>query len=162
MQPIVTLTCSFDEAKELYRALVQRYFVEDALRQERGLEPIAIPALAERLEHTLGVSQDEALQEAMRSEDALWEHAWLSFTDEWAWHRAKQDVLTTIGKKGTHTFTHDELDTMTEKIYETRFETYQKEVALPGHEHGGSCEWPSSTKEKNTTKLMSKKGSRNK
>ena len=159
MTPIVTLTFPLDEAKELYRALLERSSIENTLRQERGLEPVSLPLLAERIESVLRLTQEEAYKEAMHVEEELWEHAWLSFTDEWAWHRAKQDVLQTIGKKHTPHFTHEQLDAMTENLYETEFETYQREINLPGHEHGGSCEWPKGTKKK-TTRIVNKKTSK--
>lgn len=151
MQPIVTLSLPLDDALELYRALITRYFVESTLRREQGLEPISIPALAERLEQTLRLTHDLADKEASRIEDELWQQAWLAFTDEWAWHRAKQDVLKKLGKSAAK-FQETELESLTEKQYEEAFETYQQEVQLPGHEEGASCEWPTSLKRAVATK----------
>lgn len=142
MQPIVTLTLPLDDAREVYRALISRYFVEDMLRREQGLEAISLPVLAERIERTLGLSTDQVTQETKRIEDELWQHAWLAFTDEWAWHRAKQDVLRELGSKEAKRFTPEELESLTEKRYEAKLDTYLKEVELPGHEGGATCEWP--------------------
>lgn len=142
MQPIITLTLPLEEARELYRALVTRYFVEDTLRREQGLESISLPLLAERLEKTLNFSNERAASELKQVEDELWQHAWLSFTDEWAWHRAKQDILKELGTKQAKRFNADELDALTEKRYEAHLDRYMKEVQLPGHEDGHSCAWP--------------------
>lgn len=142
MQPIVTLTLPLEDVRELYRALVTRYFVEDMLRREQGLEPISLPVLAERIERTLGLSTDQVNNETKRVEDELWQHAWLAFTDEWAWHRAKYDILQELGTEQAKRFTAEELEALTEKRYEAKLETYLKEVELPGHEAGASCEWP--------------------
>lgn len=142
MQPIITLTLPLEDAQELYRALITRYFVEDILRREQGLEPISLPMLAERIERTLGLSNDQVNTETKRVEDELWQHAWLAFTDEWAWHRAKQDILRELGAEQAKRFTTEELEALTEKRYEAKLDTYLKEVELPGHEAGASCEWP--------------------
>ncbi len=163
MQPIVTLTLPLDDARELYRALILRYFVEDTLRRERGLEPISLPVLAERIEKTLGLSQDQIQNETKRVEDELWQQAWLSFTDEWAWHRAKQDILKELAPADHARFTPEELEKLTEHRYESKLEHYLKEVELPGHESGGTCEWPASSNasSKNLKNKGLKKPSRN-
>lgn len=162
MQPIVTLTLPLDDARELYRALILRYFVEDTLRRERGLEPISLPVLAERIEKTLGLSQDQIQAETKRVEDELWQHAWLSFTDEWAWHRAKQDIQKELSSTDQARFTPEELEKLAERRYEAKLEHYLKEVELPGHESGNTCEWPLSASSSNTLKKKGlKKPSRN-
>lgn len=158
MQPIVTITLPLEETKELYRALITRYFVEDALRREQGLEPISLPSLAERVERTLGLSPSQANTEIKSVEDELWQHAWLAFTDEWAWHRAKQEVLSELGIEQAKRFTPEQLDALTEKRYEARLEVYTKEIELPGHEAGATCEWP---KTLNPKERNAKKPSRN-
>ena len=152
MQPIVTLTLPFEEAREVYRALIARYFVEDALRREQGLEPISVPVLAERFEKILGFSTEESATETKRVEDELWQHAWLTFTDEWAWHRAKRDILKELGETGVATLSHDQLEQLTERRYEAQFDAYTKEIQLPGHEAGASCEWPSKTTQEHLPK----------
>lgn len=156
MQPIVTLTLPLDDARELYRALILRYFVEDTLRRERGLEPISLPVLAERIEKTLGLSQDQIQVETKRVEDELWQHAWLSFTDEWAWHRAKQDIQKELSSTDQARFTAEELEKLAEHRYEAKLEQYLKEVELPGHEAGSTCEWPPSASPSSNT--LKKKG----
>lgn len=158
MQPIVTLTLPLEDVRDVYRALLTRYFIEDALRREQGLEPISLPLLAERIERTIGLSQDQAGTEAKHVEDELWQHAWLAFTEEWAWHRAKQDVAAELGPQQLKRFTPAELDALTEKRCEASLETYLKEVELPGHEPGASCEWPQATSpSERTTKKSSRK-----
>ncbi len=154
MQPIVTLSLPLDDASELYRALMMRYFVESTLRREQGLEPISLPALAERLEHALRITETSSEKETSQIEDQLWQHAWLAFTDEWAWHRAKEEVLKELGASAKQ-FTQEQLEQFTEKRYEKKFETYQKEVELPGHKDGAECEWTTSVK-----RNLAKKGSR--
>ena len=141
MQPIVTVTLSLTDAHDLYRALVRQTLVDDALREEQGLEAAEPPALLGRLEQVLNVSPEQAAQHGQQAEDELWQHAWLAFTDEWAWHRAKQDVERELGKQAG-TFSQDELEKATEKRYHAGFDGYLKEVELPGHEEGGSCAWP--------------------
>lgn len=142
MQPIVTLTLPYEEAREVYRALIARYFVEDALRREQGLESIGLPILVERFEKILGLAGEQGAAEVKRTEDELWQYAWLTFTDEWAWHRAKRDVLKDLGAAAAKNFTQDQLEQLTERRYETQFDAYTKEIQLPGHEPGASCEWP--------------------
>ena len=156
MQPIVTLSLPLDDASELYRALMMRYFVESTLRREQGLEPISVPALAERLEHALQTDQEASEKEIASIEDELWQHAWLAFTDEWAWHRAKEDVLKELGTSAKR-FKQEELERLTEQRYEKKFEAYQKEVELPGHKDGAECEWSTSPKH---SLAKTKKGSR--
>ena len=156
MQPIVTLSLPLDDARDLYHALVTRYIIESTLREEQGLEPISLPAIAERLEQTLGVLPDQAEHEGEQLEDELWEYAWLAFTDEWAWHRAKQDVAQELGKTLPR-FSEDQLDQLTEQRYKSKFELYQKEVRLPGHEDGATCGWHIEEKPRERKKNTAKK-----
>ena len=139
MQPIVTLTLPLTEARELYRAMITRYLMEDTLRREQGLEPVEISGFIKRLEQVLGVQPEHAVFALNQVEDELWQHAWLSFTDEWAWHRARQDIKKELSAEERTKLTAEELETAAEKRYEERFDAYLAEVQLPGHEEGATC-----------------------
>ena len=140
MQPIVTLTLSLDDARELYRAMVTRLLVQETLRREQGLEAVDAPPYLDCLEQALGLGGDQAGKQGETIEDELWQHAWLAFTDEWAWHRAKQDIRKELGKRGLKRLSNEELEQATEARYKERFEAYVREIQLPGHEEGESCD----------------------
>lgn len=139
MQPIVTLTLPLHEAQEFYRAMITRFLMEEALRREQGLEPVEVSPFVKRLEQVLGIQTDQALKHLDQVEDELWQHAWLSYTDEWAWHRARQEVKEGVEAKDLALLSPEEIDRATEKRYEQKFEQYLQEVQLPGHEDGQSC-----------------------
>ncbi|MBP7005894.1 hypothetical protein KBB27_02105 [Patescibacteria group bacterium] len=139
MEPIVTLTLSLDDARELYKTLMARAIVEETLRREQGLESVDPPALMGRLEQVLQIQPEQVARLGEHIEDELWQHAWLTFTDEWAWHRAKQDVQKELGKKNAERLTPPELERAVEARYNKTFEKYLLEVELPGHEEGASC-----------------------
>ena len=63
--------------------------------------------------------------------------SWYSFTEEWAWHRAEQDVRKELGVKQRKYMKQEEIETLIEKRYESGFETYVKEVALEEQEKTG-------------------------
>lgn len=140
MQPIVTLTLSLDDARELHRAMMTRLFVQETLRREQGLEAVDAPPYMECLEQALGLKGDQAARQGQQVEEELWQHAWLAFTDEWAWHRAKQDLSKELGKRAVKRFTSEQLEEATEARYKARFEQYVREIQLPGHEDGESCD----------------------
>lgn len=139
MQPIVTLTLPLHEAQEFYRAMIARFLMEEALRREQGLEPIQISPFVRRLEQVLGIQTDQALAHLDQVEDELWQHTWLSFTDEWAWHRAQQEVKKGVSAEELALLSSDEIERATEKCYEEKFDQYTKEIQLPGHEDGQLC-----------------------
>ncbi len=117
------------EALEMYRALMSRHILTCLLRRERGLEEVDVPPLVGVLERTLGLGEEEAHRMFHELEDDLWEYGWYSFTDEWAWHRARMDVLKDLGSK-SRTLKDEELERMVEDQYKKSFETYVAEVDM--------------------------------
>lgn len=136
MEPIVTLTLSLDDARELYKTLMARAIMEETLRREQGLESVDPPALMGCLEQALHVQPEQVARLGEQVEDELWQHAWLTFTDEWAWHRAKQDVHKELGKSGLAHLNASEQERAIEDRYNKAFDTYLQEIELPGHEEG--------------------------
>lgn len=136
MQPIVTITLSLDETRDLHRAMLTRYLMEDALRREQGLEAVDLAPLAKRLEAVIGISADQSGKELDRTEDELWQHAWLAYTDEWAWHRAHKDVKADLTAEELAKFSQEQVDRAVEQRYKEKFDAYLREVELPGHENG--------------------------
>ena len=63
------------------------------------------------------------------TEDDLWNYAWYVYTDEWAWHRAKDETIKELGKKST-SLKSDALDRLVEERYEKNFETYIREIDM--------------------------------
>lgn len=125
----ITLQLSRMEAIELQAALVQRAILEDVVRREKGLEPVPMRPLVERLDNLLGLSEKQAEKLGQAVDSELWEHAWYSFTDEWAWHRATQEVEQELGRKAK------EMDKVifekqVEKRYAKDFEKYIKEIEM--------------------------------
>lgn len=114
---------------ELHRALLARWVIEDKLRQAQGLESVSPPLLMDRIETLLGLNEAQSHELFHRVEDELWEYSWSAFTEEWAWHRAEQDVHKQLGAK-RHDMKKAELETLIEKRYEAKFETYTKEISL--------------------------------
>lgn len=141
MQPIVNLTLSLGETRELHRAMLTRYLMEDALRREQGLESVDVSPFVGRLETVLGISTADSTKQLERVEDDLWQHAWLSFTDEWAWHRARQEVRGELTPDELARFSPADIERAIEQRYEEKFDVYMHEVQLPGHEgdQPGDC-----------------------
>ncbi len=123
------LSASREELLELHRAILRQQILENALRKEQGLEPAEHTEMLEKLERLLNISSDEAHALAHRMEDELWEYSWYTYTDEWAWYRARQDVLkeprsATLGKN------EQEIERLVEERYEKQFEKYVGEVDM--------------------------------
>ena len=114
---------------ELHRALLARWLLEDKLRQTQGLESASPPLLMDRIETLLGLNAEQSHALFHRVEDELWEYSWSTFTEEWAWHRAEQDVRKQLGAKYL-AMDKAELETFIEKRYEAKLETYAKEISL--------------------------------
>ncbi len=114
---------------ELHRAYLARWLMQERLRHEQGLEEINIPPILEHLERLIGMTEDQAHQLFHQTEDELWENAWYAFTDEWAWHRARQDATKDRGPR-TKSMRNDDLDALAEKYYEKNFEKYVKEIDM--------------------------------
>jgi len=118
-----------DEWQELYRAMLARFLIETAMREEQGLEPVPYPPILERLECLLGLSMETAHDLLHKTDAELWEFNWFSFTDEWAWFRARQDVLKELGSAADRT-KRAALEHLIERRYEEKFQVYVEEVAM--------------------------------
>jgi hypothetical protein len=114
---------------EIHRALMNRWLIEDKLRQAQGLESIGPSFLIHRLEHLLNVNEEEAHALFHSAESELWEYSWYTYTDEWAWHRAEQDVRKALGARFSR-MNDEQLDELIDKRREDLFETYLSEVSL--------------------------------
>ncbi len=130
---------------DIHRAMLARWLIEDKLRQTQGLESVGPPLILDRIETLLGMNEEEAHNLFHQVEDELWEHSWYSFTEEWAWHRAEQDVQKELGRERKY-MDQNQLDTLTEKRYEANFETYTQEISMDEEKQ------PKPTKEKRDAK----------
>ena len=123
------LSLNKEQCLEIYRALLARFVVEDTMRREQNLEPIEYPKLLEHLEQLLQITSEQAHAVFHKEEDELWEYSGYTFTDEWAWFRAKQDTLKELGQKAERTPTKA-LESRMEALYEERFDRYTAEVDM--------------------------------
>ena len=124
----VSLQLSRQELLEIHAALVSRIMVEDDIRRERGQEAVDQRPILERIEMLLGET-DEALHALDHViEDELWEHAWYTFTDEWAWFRAKQEIEkeSAVGEK----ITPEAMQKLVATRYRKSFDRYVGEVSM--------------------------------
>mgnify|MGYP006054247291 FL=1 len=117
------------QLQEVHRSLLARFIVEDGLRREQGLEPAEYPPLLEHIERLLRIDGETAHRAFHKEEDELWEYSWYSFTDEWAWFRAKQDLIKELGSKAERT-PSKVLEARIEQIYEERFDSYTAELDM--------------------------------
>ncbi len=99
------------------------------MRQEQGLEDIESPMILERIERLLGYTEDDAHAIFHKVEDELWEHAWYSYTDEWAWYRAKQDAIKELGAR-VKTTSDGAREHLAEKYYHEKFDAYAEEIDM--------------------------------
>lgn len=118
-----------DELVEMHRALLSRLAIEQTMRREQGLEPGEDSPLLERLERMLCLTDDEAHEAYHRSEDELWEYVWFTYTDEWAWFRAKREVEKELGARAKR-MGHDELEALIEDRYQQKFNRFAAEVDM--------------------------------
>lgn len=125
----LSLGLSRHEWQEIHRSLLTRFLMETSLRQEQGLEEIPYPVLVEKIEKLLGMSPEFAHQIFHRMETELWELSWYTYTDEWAWFRAKQDVLKELGPLIEKT-NQSTLEKLIERRYEEYFEKYIGEIDM--------------------------------
>jgi hypothetical protein len=123
-----SLTFSRQDLREVYEAMVVRAELEDELRRERGLEPVASRPMLTRIEGMLALSERQVEQVADVVDEGLWEHAWYTFTDEWAWFRARQDVEKEIG--ATITLPEEKMRGRIEEKYQADFERYVAEIDM--------------------------------
>ncbi|MEN9558119.1 MAG: hypothetical protein RL141_488 [Candidatus Parcubacteria bacterium] len=110
-----------------------RAMVEDEVRQEEGLEPVDRDPLLTKLEQFLPLSESQAEKRDDRVEEELWRHAWYSYTDEWAWYRARMDVLGELGSAAG--LNELEIEERTHQRYHEKFEEYIREIDMI---HGGN------------------------
>lgn len=128
----VSLTLSRQELLELQEALAMRSLVEDDLRYQEGLEPVGRRALLEKVDHLLGVSEPSLEKLELRLDEELWHHAWHAYTDEWAWYRARKDVLRELGPLAAST-TKDTVDDLVHRRYHDKYDDYLAEIDMnPG------------------------------
>lgn len=137
---VAFLSLTQDELYQLYQAQLSRFLVENSLRREQGLELIDPPPILERLEAMLGLNPEEAHQRFHAMEDELWQYSWFTYTDEWAWYRARQDVLKKIGPKTPQQIGPDDLETLIERRYATQFENYISEVDMHESEQAATTQ----------------------
>ncbi len=124
-----SITLPKKDLAELHRGLLIRHLVENGIRREEGLEEADEPKVLTAVENALGLKEDEAHALFHRAEDELWDYVWYAYTDEWAWFRARQDVLKELGSKRTG-LTQEALDRKTEERYREHFEKYVSEVDM--------------------------------
>ncbi len=125
----VGLQLTREELQEIRRALLQRAILGEEVRKEKGETDESTHLLLERIETLLDESEEEAHMLDHKMEDELWEHAWYSFTDEWAWFRAKQSVEKRLGAAGK-SISDSELQKNVEAEYRKHFDTYITEIAM--------------------------------
>ncbi len=124
-----SITLPKTDLAELYRGLVLRHLVENEIRREEGLEEAGEPKVLIALESALNLTDTEADALYHRAEDELWDYAWYAYTDEWAWFRARQEVLEELGTKRTG-LTQEALDRKTEDRYREKFDAYVAEIDM--------------------------------
>lgn len=124
-----TLQFDREELLELHRALLQRALVEDEVRHERGLEKIDRHPLLEKIEALVGLDDEKLHALDHDVEDEMWEFAWYAFTDEWAWHRAGQEVAKEVAETSVKP-SDAEKTKLIETRYREKFDAYVAEVDM--------------------------------
>jgi len=125
----ISLTLPKRELEEFHKGQLFRFVAESLVRREMGLEEAEYPESLAKLEEILGISDERAHAMLHEMEDELWNYAWYVYTDEWAWHRAKQDTLKELGQKSSG-LKREALDRLVEERYEKQFEKYVREVDM--------------------------------
>lgn len=123
-----TLQLTQSELQEVQASLLQQALLEDQVRQQKGLEPVDHRMLLEKVDALLGLSNSQIDQLAHTLDDELWEHAWYVFTDEWAWFRAKQEVLREMPKRETRDT--ENVQALIEQRYTSDFEVFVQEIDM--------------------------------
>lgn len=125
---------SRQELLELQEALTMRALVEDELRREEGLESVDRRSLLVKIDQLVAATEGQVKTLEERMDDELWHHAWYSYTDEWAWYRARKDVLRELGPLAASTTTAT-IDDLVHRRYHAKFEDYVQEIDMnPGSE----------------------------
>lgn len=106
-----------------------RSLVEDDLRREEGLEPVDRRVLLAKLDQLLHASETETGRLEERLDEELWRHAWYAYTDEWAWYRARKDVLRELGPLAAQT-ADATVEELTHRRYHDKFEDYVQEIDM--------------------------------
>jgi len=125
----VALTLSRQELLELQEALAMRAMVEDDLRREDGLESLDRRPLLEKVDQLAHASQQQMSVLEDRLEEELWHYSWYAYTDEWAWFRARRDVLLELGALAKST-TEDTIEDLAHRRYHEQFEAYVQEIDM--------------------------------
>ena len=123
------LSLSRNELLELQTALIQRYIVEDELRREKGLEPIAHHGLLCRVDELLKLQNSELDSLTEDLVDELWEFSWFAFTEEWAWFKAGQEVKKELGSDAKK-INQEEMERRIEQRFAKYFDKYVSEVEM--------------------------------
>ena len=103
--------------------------VTNAIREEQHQEAVEPSPLLQKIELLLQLSPDRAHEEFHRAEDDLWAYAWYTYTDEWAWGRARQDVMRTQHKDQAP-LTDAELEQRIDTQYKKEFDRYSGEIDM--------------------------------
>lgn len=130
-----SLQLSKNDLQELQRSLMARYLIEAHLRREQGLEPAPYPSLLKKLEDMLGMPEVDAQKLLQQTENELWEFSWFNYTDEWAWFRARQDVMKELGNEAART-KPSSIDELVESLHYEFFDTYVKEIDMKDEKVG--------------------------
>lgn len=122
-----SLAFSRPELREVYEALLLRTALEDSLRREKGLEAVQPNPLLAKLEGLLAIKESSLEKFGEAIDENLWEHAWYTFTDEWAWFRAHQEVEKELdGKTTSDKIFHQRV----EQKYTEHFDRYVQEIDM--------------------------------
>lgn len=135
MTQFVSATLSRQELLEIQEALTMRAMVEDDLRREEGLEPVDRRALLAKVDQLLHATKAQVDTIDRRVEEELWQHAWYSFTEEWAWYRARRDVLRELGPLAAQT-SEQAVDELAHQRYHKKFDEYIQEIDMTGGNPG--------------------------
>jgi hypothetical protein len=131
-----SLTLSRQELLEVQEALALRAMVEDDLRREDGLEPMDRRMLLAKIDQLVNASPEQLDRLETRLDEEMWHHAWYAYTDEWAWYRARKDVLRELGPLAAGT-TEATVEDLTHRRYHEKFEEYVKEIDMNPDAGGG-------------------------
>ncbi|MCC7522776.1 hypothetical protein IT407_03185 [Candidatus Uhrbacteria bacterium] len=125
----ISLTLPKEDLIELHKGMLIRYILDAAMRREKGLEDIEYPENLVKLEEMLGINEEQAHALFHQLEDELWEYVWYTYTDEWAWHRAKKETDKELGDK-TSGIKREALERLIEERYEKNFDKYVAEIDM--------------------------------
>ncbi len=118
-----------EQLAELHRSVLSTYIIDETFRRERGEESQDPPALLDHLEGLLEMTEQDAHRAFHDEEDRLWEYSWYAYTDEWAWHRARQETVRELGDELV-LLNEEALEQRIEKTYNDHFERYTKEIDM--------------------------------